>query len=133
MLSFSLIVCVFFLQTKRRMLGNIQFIGELYKKAVLKENVMKSCVEKLLAAETEVDADGKLRGLKFLEGAVDETNLEVSLTRSLLCCCYPISTLSGLLVHTTTVEVIVVWLIDQLTGITTVLLPTRFFTVGLLS
>ncbi|CAN0533549.1 unnamed protein product [Ectocarpus sp. 12 AP-2014] len=40
------------------MLGNIQFIGELYKKSMLKENVMKTCVEQLLNANKE--ALGKL-------------------------------------------------------------------------
>lgn len=70
-------VFVFVVQTKRRMLGNIQFIGELYKKGVLRENVMKSCVEKLLCASRETDNDGKLKGLKLTGGTVDETNLEV--------------------------------------------------------
>ncbi|CAN0525103.1 unnamed protein product [Ectocarpus sp. 12 AP-2014] len=45
------------------MLGNIQFIGELYKKSMLKENVMKTCVEQLLNAKKE-------------NGDVDEDNLE---------------------------------------------------------
>lgn len=64
-------------QTKRRMLGNIQFIGELYKKAMLKENVMKTCVEHLLNATKEVDPHNHLKGLKFRSGDVDEDNLEV--------------------------------------------------------
>lgn len=64
-------------QTKRRMLGNIQFIGELYKKAMLKENVMKTCVEHLLNATKEVNPDRQLKGLKFINGEVDVDNLEV--------------------------------------------------------
>lgn len=59
------------------MLGNIQFIGELYKKSMLKENVMKTCVEHLLNANKELNADGMLKGLKFISGEVDEDNLEV--------------------------------------------------------
>lgn len=61
------------------MLGNIQFIGELYKKAMLKENVMKTCVEHLLNATKEVDSQHHLKGLKFRNGDVDEDNLEVDL------------------------------------------------------
>ena len=67
----------FFQQTKRRMLGNIQFIGELYKKSMLKENVMKTCVEHLLNATKELNGDRTLKGLKFISGDVDEDNLEV--------------------------------------------------------
>lgn len=59
------------------MLGNIQFIGELYKKSMLKENVMKTCVEQLLNAKKEVGADKTLKALKFKNGDVDEDNLEV--------------------------------------------------------
>lgn len=59
------------------MLGNIQFIGELYKKSMLKENVMKTCVEHLLNATKELNGDRTLKGLKFISGDVDEDNLEV--------------------------------------------------------
>eukprot|EP00752_Nemacystus_decipiens_P007539 g6737.t2 len=62
--------------TKRRMLGNIQFIGELYKKSMLKENVMKTCVEHLLNATKELNSDRTLKGLKFISNDVDEDNLE---------------------------------------------------------
>ncbi|CAN0397337.1 unnamed protein product, partial [Hapterophycus canaliculatus] len=34
------------------MLGNIQFIGELYKKRMLNENATKECLETLLNVET---------------------------------------------------------------------------------
>ena len=64
-------------QTKRRMLGNIQFIGELYKKNMLKENVMKTCVEHLLNASRDIDGSSHLKGLKFKSAEVDEDNLEV--------------------------------------------------------
>ena len=62
------------------MLGNIQFIGELFKKGVLKEAVMKTCVEHLLNASKDVDPGGKLKGLKFINNEVDETNIEASCT-----------------------------------------------------
>lgn len=58
------------------MLGNIQFIGELYKKEMLKENVMMTCVDTLLNAER--DMDGRiLKQLRFRSGEVDDMNLEV--------------------------------------------------------
>lgn len=59
------------------MLGNIQFIGELYKKSVLRENVMKTCVESLLNAEKDINPDRTLKALKFKSSDVDEDNLEV--------------------------------------------------------
>lgn len=72
------------------MLGNIQFIGELYKKTMLKENVMKTCVETLLKAEKEVAPDRTLKALKFTSGDVDEDNLEVGVGGRVLClCCRP--------------------------------------------
>jgi MIF4G domain len=36
---------------KRRALGNIRFIGELFKKEMLRENIIISCILKLLNAE----------------------------------------------------------------------------------
>jgi len=36
------------MKAKRRMLGNIRFIGELYKKKMLKEHIMHECILKLL-------------------------------------------------------------------------------------
>ncbi|OQR81538.1 eukaryotic translation initiation factor 4 gamma [Thraustotheca clavata] len=38
--------------TKRRMLGNIRFIGELYKKGMLQERIMHECIKKLLNVTT---------------------------------------------------------------------------------
>eukprot|EP00951_Prasinocladus_malaysianus_P031363 scaffold300056_cov49-Prasinocladus_malaysianus.AAC.2 len=35
-------------QARRRMLGNIQFIGQLYKKKMLTERIMHECIVKLL-------------------------------------------------------------------------------------
>lgn len=36
---------------KRRMLGNIRFVGELYKKGLLQTTVMHNCVEELIGSE----------------------------------------------------------------------------------
>ena len=36
------------LKARRRMLGNIRFIGELYKKSMLTERIMHECIKKLL-------------------------------------------------------------------------------------
>ncbi|CAM9876964.1 unnamed protein product [Choristocarpus tenellus] len=58
------------------MLGYIQFIGELCKVYILKENVIQRCIEKLLNAEKTLDKLGQFKGLKFISGDVDETNLE---------------------------------------------------------
>ena len=35
-------------QARRRMLGNMQFIGQLYKYALLTERIMHNCVQQLL-------------------------------------------------------------------------------------
>ncbi|CAM9898520.1 unnamed protein product, partial [Heterosigma akashiwo] len=44
--------------TKKRMLGNIRFIGELYKKDMLKENIMHECLLSLLKIRQD-EAAGK--------------------------------------------------------------------------
>ena len=36
------------LKARRRMLGNIQFIGQLYMKKMLTEKIMHECIVKLL-------------------------------------------------------------------------------------
>ena len=45
------------MKAKRRMLGNIRFIGELYKKKMLKENIMHECILKLLGYTEKVRAN----------------------------------------------------------------------------
>ncbi|CAM9440592.1 unnamed protein product [Phaeothamnion confervicola] len=69
------------LRMKRRAIGNIYFIGELYKKDMLKERVIHFCIQKLLSVEEaakEVGRDGsrvfKLRQIPDKE--VDEEDLE---------------------------------------------------------
>lgn len=39
------------LKARRRMLGNIQFIGHLYRYSMLTEGIMHSCIKRLLASE----------------------------------------------------------------------------------
>jgi hypothetical protein len=58
---------------KRRMLGNMQFIGELYKKDMLKENIIHACCLKLLNAE---DDEKSNFGFKFKNNKTDEEDLE---------------------------------------------------------
>ena len=36
------------IKTKKRMLGNITFIGELYKKQMLRDRIMHFCIMRLL-------------------------------------------------------------------------------------
>jgi len=43
------------IKLKLRMLGNIRFIGELYKKAMLKAGIMHECLQKLLYLEPGPD------------------------------------------------------------------------------
>ncbi|XP_042512377.1 eukaryotic translation initiation factor 4G-like isoform X2 [Macadamia integrifolia] len=40
-------------QARRRMLGNIRLIGELYKKRMLTERIMHECIKKLLGYDTQ--------------------------------------------------------------------------------
>ncbi|KAL2511553.1 Eukaryotic translation initiation factor 4G [Abeliophyllum distichum] len=55
------------LRARRRMLGNIRLIGELYKKRMLTERIMHECIKKLLGSsqnpdEEDVEALCKLMG-----------------------------------------------------------------------
>lgn len=62
------------MKMKRRMLGNIQFIGELYKQQMLKENIIHKCVQKLLNIEEQTA--GTAGGFKFKNNKMDEEDLE---------------------------------------------------------
>ncbi len=42
------------LKARRRMLGNIQFIGELFKEKMLTEKIMHECIVKLLGEASPV-------------------------------------------------------------------------------
>jgi translation initiation factor 4G len=50
------------LKARRRMLGNIQFIGQLYRFGMLTENIMHSCIQRLL----QDDQNPKLEDLECL-------------------------------------------------------------------
>lgn len=50
------------IKTKKQMLGNIRFIGELFKIGMLKVKVMRDCIENLLKLQQDKDADGNLTG-----------------------------------------------------------------------
>jgi len=43
------------IKIKKQMLGNIKFIGQLYKKSLLKEKIMRFCIASLLNLETKND------------------------------------------------------------------------------
>lgn len=45
------------LKARRRMLGNIRFIGELYKKSMLTERIMHGCIKKLLGEYQNPDEE----------------------------------------------------------------------------
>ncbi|KAL0429428.1 UNVERIFIED_CONTAM: Eukaryotic translation initiation factor 4G [Sesamum radiatum] len=45
------------LQARRRMLGNIRLIGELYKKRMLTERIMHECINKLLGQYQNPDEE----------------------------------------------------------------------------
>ncbi len=59
------------IKMKRRIVGNIQFIGELYKKELLKETIIHKCCCKLLNAQ--ITDKGTC---SFINNKVDEENLE---------------------------------------------------------
>merc|ERR1712072_665274 len=62
------------IKLKRRMLGNIRFIGELYLKRMLLENIMYFCIAKLIGdAEhpDEEDIEALCKLLTTIGGALD--------------------------------------------------------------
>ncbi|KAL3939898.1 MAG: hypothetical protein SGARI_001199 [Bacillariaceae sp.] len=63
------------LKIKFRMLGNIRFIGELYKKGMLRVDIMHFCILKLLAGTMEVN-ESCIPIQVTVEGSPDEQRLE---------------------------------------------------------
>lgn len=51
------------LQARRRMLGNIRFIGELFKKSMLTERIMHVCIQKLLGAGEKTPSEEDVEAL----------------------------------------------------------------------
>ena len=60
---------------KRRMLGNIRFIGELYKKAMITEKIMHACVVHLLT-ENEEDLEALCNLLSTIGKKLDNSKAE---------------------------------------------------------
>lgn len=63
------------IKIKKQTLGNIRFIGELFKIGMLKPRVMRECIENLLNIKQEVDANGKPTG-NIIEGDFKEMDEE---------------------------------------------------------
>lgn len=61
------------MKIKKQMLGNIKFIGELYKLGMLKEKIMRFCVHSLLKIE---EYEGGLRSQTGEDGEMDEEDHE---------------------------------------------------------
>jgi translation initiation factor 4G len=62
-------------KAKRRSLGNIRFIGELFKLSMLTEGIMNDCIERLLKQETdEENLECLCRLLTTIGKEVDKTN-----------------------------------------------------------
>lgn len=63
-------------QARRRMLGNMQFIGQLYKNSLLTERIMHNCVTQLLADESTPraeDVECLCKLLNTVGGKLDST------------------------------------------------------------
>jgi len=58
------------LQARRRMLGNIRFIGELFKKSMLTERIMHTCIMKLLGAGERTPSEEDIEALCKLMSTV---------------------------------------------------------------
>ncbi|GBG27694.1 Eukaryotic translation initiation factor 4G [Hondaea fermentalgiana] len=61
------------LKIKRKVLGNIQFIGELFKKKILTEKVMHSCIIKILNPKQEIPEEEDLECLCRLLTTIGST------------------------------------------------------------
>ncbi|CAN4127734.1 unnamed protein product [Withania somnifera] len=62
------------LQARRRMLGNIRLIGELYKKKMLTERIMHECIQKLLGqyqTPDEEDIESLCKLMSTIGGMID--------------------------------------------------------------
>ncbi|ABO95147.1 predicted protein, partial [Ostreococcus lucimarinus CCE9901] len=63
------------LQARRRMLGNIRFIGELFKKSMLTERIMHTCIMKLLGegekTPNEEDVEALCKLMTTVGGQLD--------------------------------------------------------------
>jgi translation initiation factor 4G len=60
------------LQARRRMLGNIRFIGELFKKDMLTERIMHVCIQKLCGEEGKEPQEEDVEALCKLVGTIGQ-------------------------------------------------------------
>ncbi|KAI6706404.1 hypothetical protein NL676_009366 [Syzygium grande] len=60
------------IKARRRMLGNIRLIGELYKKKMLTEKIMHSCIMKLLGGQHETPEEEDIEALCKLMSTIGE-------------------------------------------------------------
>lgn len=60
------------IKARRRMLGNIRLIGELYKKRMLTEKIMHECIKKLLGGQHETPGEEDIESLCKLMSTIGE-------------------------------------------------------------
>ncbi|XP_048132926.1 eukaryotic translation initiation factor 4G [Rhodamnia argentea] len=60
------------IKARRRMLGNIRLIGELYKKRMLTEKIMHECIKKLLGGQHETPEEEDIEALCKLMSTIGE-------------------------------------------------------------
>ncbi|MQL36405.1 hypothetical protein EI006_26805, partial [Escherichia coli] len=59
-------------KARRRMLGNIRLIGELYKKKMLTERIMHECIKKLLGHYQQFPDEEDIEALCMLMSTIGE-------------------------------------------------------------
>lgn len=64
---------------KKRSLGNIHFIGELFKLSMLTENIMHECIVKLLTACDEESLELMCKLMKTTGAKLDHEKAQVKL------------------------------------------------------
>ena len=61
------------IQRKKRVLGNIKFVGELYKKTLLNEGIMHSCIQTLFGSPQNLPPEEELEGMTKLLSTIGKT------------------------------------------------------------
>lgn len=74
------------LTVKRRTMGNIKLIGELYKQKMIPEKIVHACLQQLLGDPKEEPVEENTEALVHLLTTVSGF-LSVRLSGFLLCCC----------------------------------------------
>ena len=65
-------------KAKRRVLGNIRFIGELFKLKMLTENIMHKCIVELLQTNDEENLECLCKLLRTIGKDIDTDKAKVS-------------------------------------------------------